>query len=194
MDAAESFRELLRRVREGDQAAAAELVQQYEPEIRRAVRMRLTNPRLRRIYDSFDISQSVLANFWVRYIESDFDLTHPDQLVRLLVTMIRNKIANREQRTDLAESAESGVLEALVGREDSPSQVVARAELFLAIQGQLTAEERRIGELRAGGLEWGQIAAEVGGTADGVRKKLGKAFDRICCRFELDGMSYAPTA
>ena len=38
-----SFEELLRRVRAGDQAAARELVQRYEPTIRRAVRFRLSD-------------------------------------------------------------------------------------------------------------------------------------------------------
>ena len=37
----DSFQALLRRVRAGDQEAAAELVRQYEGEIRRAVRLRL---------------------------------------------------------------------------------------------------------------------------------------------------------
>jgi len=46
------FGELLRLVRAGDADAAAELVRQYEPEIRRTIRVRLTDPRLRRVVDS----------------------------------------------------------------------------------------------------------------------------------------------
>jgi hypothetical protein len=61
-----SFAELLRRVRSGDQEAATALVRQFEPEIRRVVRLRLTDPRMRRVIDSADICQSVLANFFVR--------------------------------------------------------------------------------------------------------------------------------
>src|SRR5262249_35579497 len=54
------FRDLIVRVRLGDQRAAAELVGRYEPAIRRAVRFRLTDPRLRRTCDSMDVCQSVL--------------------------------------------------------------------------------------------------------------------------------------
>ncbi|MBI3466204.1 MAG: hypothetical protein HY000_24585 [Planctomycetes bacterium] len=59
MSGAHSFREMIRRVRAGDEDAATELVRQYEPEIRREVRMRLTDPRLRRGIESVDICQSV---------------------------------------------------------------------------------------------------------------------------------------
>jgi hypothetical protein len=43
----QTFRELIRRVRAGEEQAAAELVWRYEPAIRRAVRVRLRGPRLR---------------------------------------------------------------------------------------------------------------------------------------------------
>ena len=56
---AEKFDQLIVRVRDGDDGAASELLLNYEPEIRREIRMRLTNPKLRRIVDSMDISQSV---------------------------------------------------------------------------------------------------------------------------------------
>ena len=43
-----SFHDLIQRVRRGDEAAAAELVRRYEPAIRRAARVHLLDPRLRR--------------------------------------------------------------------------------------------------------------------------------------------------
>ena len=49
----------------GEEQAATELVQRYEPELRRFVRFRLTNGRLRRHVDSVDICQSVLGRFFV---------------------------------------------------------------------------------------------------------------------------------
>jgi hypothetical protein len=52
------FRELIRRVRAGDQDAAAELVRQYEPTIRRVVRVRLTDTRLRAASSSTAASSS----------------------------------------------------------------------------------------------------------------------------------------
>ena len=47
----ESFRDLICRVRAGDEQAAYELVRRYEPAIRVAVRVRLSDPGLRRVLD-----------------------------------------------------------------------------------------------------------------------------------------------
>src|SRR5215813_13431984 len=87
----------VRRVRAGDQDAAAELVRRYEPEIRLMVRtwLRLRDPRLRRVFDSMDVCQSVLASFFVRAAVGEYDLDQPQQLVRLLVGMARNKLREK---------------------------------------------------------------------------------------------------
>ena len=78
-----SFASLIGRVRAGDAAAAAELVRLYEPTIRVIVRRRLTDTAARRLLDSTDICQSVLANFFVRAAAGQFELDTPDQLLRL---------------------------------------------------------------------------------------------------------------
>src|SRR5438270_8122393 len=93
------FTDLIRRVRAGDERAAAELVRQYEPLIRREVRLRLTDLRLARAFDSMDVCQSVLASFFVRTAAGQYDLGGPADLLRLLVRMTRNKLASaaREQ-------------------------------------------------------------------------------------------------
>jgi hypothetical protein len=45
--------------------------------------------------------------------------------------------------------------------------------------GELTAEERRLADLRAQGFEWTEIAARPGGTAESCRKQLARALDRV---------------
>lgn len=72
------FAEFLRRIRAGDEHAAAELVRRYEPAIRLEVRLRLGDPRLRRVLDSMDICQSVLASFFVRAAVGQYDLERPE--------------------------------------------------------------------------------------------------------------------
>src|SRR6516225_3387179 len=93
-----SFRDLIGRVRQGDELAAAELVRRYEPAIRRAVRFRLTDPRLRRTCDSMDVCQSVLLSFFVRAASGQYDLDTPEQLLRRLTTMARNKLLNQARQ------------------------------------------------------------------------------------------------
>src|SRR5713226_6267484 len=86
-----SFFTFMKRVRAGDEQAATELVRLYEPEIRREVRLRLRDSRLRRDFDSVDICQSVLASFFVRAALGQYELDQPEHLIKLLVTMTRNK-------------------------------------------------------------------------------------------------------
>src|SRR5438132_196484 len=97
---AETFASFIRRIRAGDAQAAEELVRRYESVIRVEVRHRLSDPRLRRLFDSMDISQSVLASFFVRVSTGQYELDEPAQLVKLLVGMTRNKVAfqARKQR------------------------------------------------------------------------------------------------
>src|SRR5690348_10318545 len=92
------FAEFVRRIRAGDEQAAAELVGRYERAIRREVRMRLGDPRLQRVLDSMDVCQSVLASFFVRAAAGRYDLEKPEQLVRLLITIARNKVIAEARR------------------------------------------------------------------------------------------------
>src|SRR5438067_2234200 len=93
-----SFKTFIRRVRAGDGHAAMELVERYGPAIRRAVRVRLRDPRLQRLVESVDICQSVFASFFLRTALGQYDIESPDQLLRLLSTIARNKLANQARR------------------------------------------------------------------------------------------------
>ena len=128
-----SFDELIRRVSVGDDQAAARLVRDFEPVVRRVLRARLrANTRARREFDSMDICQSVMANFFVRAAAGQFDLKEPGDLIKLLLTATRNKVAEKmrgqhRQRRDRRRTV-GGVEDlALAGHDASPSSVVAAA-------------------------------------------------------------------
>jgi RNA polymerase sigma factor (sigma-70 family) len=188
----DDFRELIARVRVGDQGAASELVRRYEPLIRREVRLKLENSRLRRVLDSMDVCQSVLASFFVRTAAGEYDLDQPGQLVQLLVKIARNKVASaarREfsQRRDGRRLDAGGhTLSALAAPEPGPSVVVASAELLYAFRERLSTDERRLADLRVDGNSWGEIAAALGGTADARRVQLGRAIDRVARELQID--------
>src|SRR5215218_6622730 len=94
----QTFHDLIQRVRSGDQDAATELVRRYEPAVRRAVRIRLADTRLGRAFDSMDICQSVMASFFVRTALGQYDLDTPAQLLKLLASMARNKLADQVEK------------------------------------------------------------------------------------------------
>jgi RNA polymerase sigma-70 factor (ECF subfamily) len=189
----EPFAEFIRRIRSGDAEAAAELIRRYEPEVRLEVRMRLTDPRLRRQFDSVDICQSVLASFFVRAGSGQYDLEDPSQLVRLLVGIARNKVASQarrmhaQRRDHRREVTCDRVDLGLAAAEPSPSRTAAGRELLDEFRRRLTEEERRLADLRGQGYTWDEVAARVGGTPLARRKQLARAVDRVARELELDG-------
>jgi RNA polymerase sigma factor (sigma-70 family) len=192
MGESDAFRTLIARVRTGDARAAEELVARYEPTIRRVARVRLVDPRLRRQLDTMDICQSVLGSFFVRAALGQYDLDEPDQLLRLLATMTRNKLAAQAQKQRAARRdhrrIEAGGLDAdeIAGREGSPSRHVAARELLDEAHRRLAPDERQLLDLREQGREWADIADELRATPEALRKKLSRAIDRVAGELGLD--------
>jgi RNA polymerase sigma-70 factor (ECF subfamily) len=179
----EEFADFVRRLRAGDAEAAAALVRRYEPAIRLEVRLRLRDPRLRRLFDSTDVCQSVLATFFVRAAAGEYDLHDPRDLVKLLARIARNKVADqarhhRAQRRDSRRAEALPAGDAVAAADPSPSRVVMGRELLQEVRRHLSAAERQIADLRAEGLSWEAVAQRMGGTADGRRVQLGRALGR----------------
>jgi RNA polymerase sigma-70 factor (ECF subfamily) len=189
-----SIEELLKRVQQGDGAAATELFRRYEGAIRRRVRIWLLtqDPRLRRVFDSMDVCQSVMASFFIRAAAGQYDLDQPRQLLGLLFQMAKHKLANQvakqqAQRRDVrrTEGRNPQDLEQ-IAHDASPCRLVAGQELLQEFRKRLTGEEQLLADRRAEGKEWIAIAAELGGTAEGRRKQLARALDRVSAQLGLD--------
>jgi RNA polymerase sigma-70 factor (ECF subfamily) len=185
------FAEFIRRIRAGDERAATELVRLYEPLIRREVRLHIRDRRLRRLFESQDVCQSVLGSFFAGTALGRYDFETPGQLVKLLAAMTRNKVAatargqHRQRRdsrrtTDLADGVEQ-----IADRGPSPSETVGGAELIKQLRAELTDDERRVAELRRQGLTWDDVAARLGGTAGARRVQLARAIERVSRQFDL---------
>jgi RNA polymerase sigma-70 factor (ECF subfamily) len=183
------FRELIRRVRDRDQAAARELVERYESVIRRVVRIHLRDARLRRVLDSTDVCQSVLASFFVRTALGQYELDSPEQLLGLLSAIARKKLTKQAnwlcaQRRDLRRDGPIGEdAYRLPGRANDPSEQVAAREILDKVRERLDDDERYLAEQRSLGRTWKDLADELNGTDAALRKKLTRALDRVM--FEL---------
>jgi RNA polymerase sigma-70 factor (ECF subfamily) len=187
------FRELLKQIRAGDQEAAAQLVREYEPAIRRAVRFHLSDNRLRRTLDSMDICQSVLANFFVRVAAGQFDLEDSRQLRQLLVKMARNRVVDQARRNSAGRrdqrrlvGLDQQALEAVADARFTPSRVLAGRELLDRVRAHLTEEERYLADQRGLGRDWAELAAELGVKPDALRMRLTRALDRVARQLGLD--------
>jgi RNA polymerase sigma factor (sigma-70 family) len=186
------FADFLRRIRAGDAAAAIELVERFEPLIRREVRMRIGDDRLNRAFDSFDVSQSVFANFFRRAASGEYQLDQPDQLVRLLMSMARNRLVSkiRKERRLVRDvrrlAAEPGALDVVADCRPSPSEMVSRKEELELLKSSLTDEEFQIFELRRSGLSWDEVSKQLGGNGQARRMQLSRGLDRLEKRLAVE--------
>jgi DNA-directed RNA polymerase specialized sigma24 family protein len=188
-----SFRDLLKRARAGDPKATRKLALRYEPDIRRAAKGPLNDLHLRNLLDSMDICQEVLTEFFVRAANGQFELTEPDELLKLFVTMTRNQVldesrhykaARRDHRRQVADLSEH----CLGGFADdcpTPSRIVSARELLEEVSRRLSDEERGLLEQRANGQEWTILAEQRGTSAATLRKKLSRALTRVASEIGL---------
>jgi DNA-directed RNA polymerase specialized sigma24 family protein len=188
-----SFGSFMLMIRGGSEDAARELVRRFEGVIRREARLRMDDHRLFRIFDSMDISQSVLTSFFARASNGHFeDLESPEQLVKLLLQMTRNKLAfqvrrQRARRRDSRLLAAAPVDELNVASTcPGPSQLASDHDLIDAVRRRLDDEERQIADLRGEGWEWSEIALRLGGSAQARRMQLSRAVNRVAKALKLD--------
>lgn len=192
MSGENSFDELVRRVRAGDSAAAEEVVRRYEMAIRVAVRTRLSDPALRRQFDSMDICQSVLASFFLRAAAGQYDLHDPPQLVALLTKMAQNKLAMHarseyRQRRDVRRALPLGdELAEPPHKSPLPPEQVADRDLLQRAFQLMDPQVRQIADSRAAGAEWTDIATKLGGTADARRKQFRRAMNYIAQTLDIE--------
>jgi DNA-directed RNA polymerase specialized sigma24 family protein len=189
-----TFEELILAVRARDESAAAELVRRFEPKIARAVRVPMQRLRLYRLLDPADITQTVLARFFAHATAGDFQLHGPHQVQKLLLTMARKQVlsearrylASRRDNRRLDESYSEEKLNTLVDRNPSPSMVAMVNELLREMYRLFTPQERFVADQRSLGRSWEDLATEVGGSAEGQRKKFERALERVARHLGVD--------
>src|SRR5262249_6182463 len=173
-----------------DEEAASEFVRDFEPALLASVRTRLGQHHLEHVLDATDITQSVLARFFVRAGRLHFRVANSDQLRGLLRTMARNQVLDelrryRTGRRDLRRVAQED-LHRVAGGEPTPSRVVAGRELLEEVRRRFTDEERHLLDERSLGLDWANIAATHGEPPQVLRKRLNRAVHRVLRQLQLD--------
>lgn len=186
-----AFAEFVRRLRGGDDQAATELFRLYEPFVRREVRLHMSDPGLNPLFDSADVCQSVFRNFFARAAAGDYDLDSPQQVLKLLAAMARNKLAfwrrtHSRHRRDHHRTVAATALDQVAASGPTPDRVAAARELLAEVRGRLGEEERQLADLRAQGLTWPEIAVRLGGQPQARRRQLSRALDRIERQLHLD--------
>lgn len=186
------FPELLAQLRAGNDAAVREFVASYEPFIRRSLRRRMARLQRHAIADSDDLCQSVLGSFLVRVAAGEYELGEVADLERLLVTMVRNKVAALA-RNESAERRNHARLRLLESGEDlsgdsldDPARQIAGRDLLAQVRARLSTEDCALLDHRQQGRSWDEIAALVGGSAVVLRKRWSRAIQAVAAELGLE--------
>jgi RNA polymerase sigma factor (sigma-70 family) len=177
------FAALMARAKAGDTAAVEELVRQYEPEVRIVARV-LLGPALRPHLDSIDLVQSVHRSLLVGLRQNKLEIGGPAQLIGLVLTMLRRKVARkwrhmrRQQRlshgpTGAAELA--GLLVSVGSGETDPARAAELKDSVQQLCSGLADVDRRLIEMR---ME-GHTTAEAARAMDMDRQVLGVRLQRL---------------
>jgi RNA polymerase sigma factor (sigma-70 family) len=178
----DNFKQLLERVKAGDQYAALQLAIFYAPVIRERARKLIDQMRLARFFDSGDICQSVLFHFFQAVKEGRFSLSDPVDLAKLFMAMVHNRVidharhlaAERDRREQSA-----GALELLPADVEEPSVRLSRREIADQVRGLLSEEEWRLVEARLSDRSWEETARLLGIEPDAARMRYRRIVRRL---------------
>jgi len=187
----EAFQKRVGRMRAGEQEAFTEFVRFYEPELKRCARAQMVDPGLEREFDSSDICQSVMKSFLTPAALRECRVESPEDMMKLLVTMVGNKLKDRVRRAralkrDYRRLTVEGLPLDRAAYGLTPAQEAESRELYLVVRGWLSAREIEIWELRESRTDWRAIAERLDGSAEAVRKELKRAFRRVVERVQTN--------
>jgi RNA polymerase sigma factor (sigma-70 family) len=166
----EDIRDFLRRIHDGDEDAARDLLTRYEAEVRLVVRRQL--PRLLRSrFDSLDFLQSVWGSFFHRVRTTPTEFDDGRHLVAFLARAAKNKVIDEYRRAG-SQKGDMRREEPLWTEGDRPKDVAAQIETASQVAEaheaygklrELVPEERRaLLELKAAGLSSREIGDRLG--------------------------------
>jgi RNA polymerase sigma factor (sigma-70 family) len=187
-----SLQALLQRISNGEAAAEEEFVRRYKPHLQRHVRAKLRLRRIRRISDTSDICQVVLASVLLQSALGEHRFDDSKGMQKWLVRIADHKLI------DLARKPEFQVRHLSINALDDdgvdpadsksdPGSELAVGELVQKGKQLLTDAERSLVELRRQGLTWDEVGARLGLSGDTCRKRLARAIERIMRDLGLEG-------
>ena len=188
MDATTDFDLLLIAARSGDSEALEKLVAQYEPELRIVARMRL-GAALRPHLDSIDLVQSVHRSLLVGLRADRFDISSPEKLIALALTIVRRKVAKhwrhlkRQQRLSGVDNGCSDdlvdTLLAIQSSEPTASESSGIREHLQRLMLELDPIEKQLIAMRIDGFSTIDVARALDLDPDVLRVKLSRVRKRL---------------
>jgi RNA polymerase sigma factor (sigma-70 family) len=167
---------MLERLRQGDLAAAEQLLAAFEPLLRLLVRRQLSS-ELQAKFDSIDIVQSVWADLIQGLRGAHWQFADVQRLRGFLVRATQNRFIDQVRKhrravdfeQPLADSASS---DQPAAGEPAPSDEVQAADIWEKLMSLCAPQHREILDLKRQGFSLSEIAARSGLHESSVRRIL----------------------
>ncbi len=175
-----AFPELLARARDGDNDAMMQLIQQYEPEIRRLAHKRL-GPALRPFVGSMDLVQSVHRSLMLNLRKNKLVITKQEELTALAATFMIRKVSRHWRRIQREEQVIRLVGRLRVGAtgEEDPAVTVERRDRVQRLLEQVDDSDRRLLELHLENRSTKEIATQLHLQENVVRVHRSRLFRKL---------------
>ncbi len=192
---ANSFEDLLVRVRAGDEDATAEFCRLFEAEIKAVARVRLRMSQANRLAQPSDVAQLVLASFFIRMALGQYTVSSPDKLRALLTRMVHNKVVDLARRPESRLPRLSSVSPGVVLPEPGDSGRSQLSDMLWRdackrILARFSDSERHVSEMRAQGRTWEEVGATLGEKPNTVRVRFERAVKRVTRGLGLEELVY----
>jgi hypothetical protein len=198
--ASRELQEFLETLQGGNERAVEEMLRRLDPFLRKAIRLRLIDGRLRRVMDTGDVFDSLMKDFLARPASTgkqggnnndNTPVSSPAALHAYLAAAVHHKIRTKARK----ERHHAGSLPPQWEAADpqvAPGQELENRDFIEAIRSRLSPEECELFDLKARGLTWPEIAGRLGGKADAMRMRLNRALTAILSKLDAEEVTSAP--
>ena len=181
------FDRLIDEIRDGSQDAAWDLLERVGPHVQRVVHKMLSR-ELRSKFDSMDFVQAVWASFFVNRRQI-VTFTRPEQLIRFLISMARNKVITEHRKRIMTEKYDvrrekssaindPDAVESQMPTGPSPSQYAVARECWQQLLRDKPELSRQIVLRKYMGESHEEIAAKLGINRRTITRVLGEILPR----------------
>lgn len=191
----DAFRELIHRVRAGDEEAMADFIREFGDQLRRFIRELLTDPRICQVHSASDLFQSILFDFYLRLAAGQYDFANPSELIGFLRTIAANKVhkvarGEKAQRRDVRRRSPNADadLQTVPDSSPSPSEAAIARDLLERVLGLLPADLRDVAIGRGQGRTWEELAVKRGVTPEALRKRFDRSLDEAVERLNPENL------
>ena len=178
------FRALIHGLREGDEQAARQVVDQYTVRLVAVARQQIGG-RLQQRIDAEDVILSAYRSLFCRLQDGQYELGTGTDLWKLLVTLTLNKVRRKAKfhhaarRNVQIEQHDSLRLERLQYNEPTPADAIELIDLLQHFMANISDRERVVLELRLQGLTTQEISQQTGRGQRTVRRILQRLRERL---------------